>query len=86
MNGKIFLERIKKDALYLIVMLLAMFVIIWTYSAAEDYKNECNAFWEEQLDKCICQGDYNTFDDDMSITLPIEHAFGGTEDESKSIN
>lgn len=64
------LELIKKDRIYIILLLLALLACMYTIYTVGDYQEKCNEHWEEQFSNgnCVCKG-YAKFNE--SPTLPL---------------
>ena len=65
---------IRRDGLYIIVCAFALFACIWTVGSANDYQNECNTHWQQQLEECGCyDSNIVSFEKNFSLMLPLEH-------------
>ena len=66
-------KYLQRDGLYIIVCLFALFACIWTLGAIDDYKNDLDTYYINQMIEkgCINPTIYNT---SFNIMLPFEHA------------
>lgn len=55
----LFMELVRRDIVYLILLLLVVGAMLFMYQEASSYTEKCNSHWEEQLISCGCTMDYN---------------------------
>ena len=87
MVSKKFSDWLKRDFIYIVVSLFALFACIWTIGSANDFQTDCNIHWEEQMNTCNCQcNNRYDFNDSFSLILPIKHFLGDDINENKTNN
>lgn len=42
-------EFVRRDFMYIVVVLLALFACLYTLGSVKEYNNQCNAHWEQQI-------------------------------------
>ena len=70
-----FKERIKRDFVVIVVLLIVLLALLYVKYTELDYRNRCNAHWEEQISIYCEQWDsipiYNNYTEDFNIELPF---------------
>lgn len=80
---------IKRDFLYIVLMLMALLVCLYTILNIGEYQNKCNTYWYEQIkNKCSC-GLLDPYLDNhtlilLNINIPIDKQ--NTTNKNLSIN
>jgi hypothetical protein len=79
-NFRPFLEFVKRDFVYIILLLVAVLGCMYTLYNVGDYQQQCNEHWIEQMNmgNCICQGyggnatsRYPLFEDNFTLKTPF---------------
>lgn len=47
-------EFIKRDFIYIMVMLLALIGCLYTIAMTNNYETACNEYWQQQYADCLC--------------------------------
>ena len=66
------LGLVKRDALYIVLVVFALLACLYTLWSVSDYQEKCNAHWEAQLSKCdfMMTKNYSDFDEDFDFQVP----------------
>lgn len=62
---------IKRDAPYIIAIILCLGLVAYDLYYSGDYADKCNAHWLEELERLKCEGYYAN-----NFTEPFEHPLG----------
>lgn len=65
-------EFIKRDALYIVCIIFALAACAWTIASMNDYRNDINTYWEQELTRLGCYG-YNIYTENFSLINPMEN-------------
>ena len=68
------IKWIKKDYVIIIICLLCLLGCLYTILTIGEYQEQCNQYWETQLEQCECKNYIQEFDTNFSITMNYEGA------------
>lgn len=67
-----FKEWLKRDFIYIVLILFALFACIYTVGHVQDYMNDCNEHWAEQFEKnCEYIDPYAEFNDVPMFNISV---------------
>ena len=75
----------KKDFVIIIICLLCLLACVYTILTVGEYQEQCNTYWETQLENCECSNYITTFDTNFSLTMNYnEVENNGDQDRDKN--